>query len=780
MVSATFSDLFRRATGRPPFPYQERLAVGAALPDLLAVPTGCGKTAAAILPWLWRRRYAVDAIRASTPRRLVFCLPMRVLVEQTANVAREWVAKLGLADEVFVHVLMGGAVDDTWDQHPERDAILVGTQDQLLSRALNRGYAMSRFRWPMHFAWLNHDCLWVMDETQLMGSGLSTSAQLQGLREKLSGAGTQTMWMSATLDAKRLGTIDFRARPLVRFELGEDDSKDETLASRLAAKKPFAPAASLFDDKDAKALAAEVAAAHRLGTRTLVVVNRVRRAQTLATALRKRAPAVDVRLIHSRFRPHDRAEVERVALAPGFDGILVATQALEAGVDVSAATLFTELASWSAMVQRFGRCNRYGEYASAEVSVRWIDVPDEEALPYTPEQLQFARGRLAALEDVGPTTLAGLQEPPAGPNLPVIRRRDLLDLFDTTADLSGHDLDISAYVRDADDGSDAQIAWRPFPESGPDEDAPALHRDELCRVRASDATKHFDLWRWDSLKSKWERAKSAVPGLTYLVRDTEGRYDPALGWTGTTTPPVPPVPNPRPIEPDADERDPDAKLSHYVHLRVHSDDAAEAMAGLIDALGAAVPRTHHALLVRAARWHDLGKAHFAFQEMLVEKFPAGHPTRLGGPWAKSDRVHSGRSPRKHFRHELASALAALEHGEPDLLCYLVAAHHGKVRTAIRSRPTERPVGSERLALGVVEGDELPATDLGDGLLVQATTLRLDVMDVGETEGRATWASRVATLLEQHGPFRLAYLESLVRAADWVASRKREGAEVAHD
>jgi hypothetical protein len=47
----------------------------------------------------------------------------------------------------------------------------------LLSRALNRGYGMSRYRWPMHFGLLNNDCLWVMDEVQLMGSGLTTSLQ---------------------------------------------------------------------------------------------------------------------------------------------------------------------------------------------------------------------------------------------------------------------------------------------------------------------------------------------------------------------------------------------------------------------------------------------------------------------------------------------------------------------------------------------------------------------------------------------------------------------------
>src|SRR5271157_2952185 len=130
---------------------------------------------------------------------------MRVLVEQTQGCAVEWLAKLSLlggkrgtraesydpwagADDpgmIRVHMLMGGDVDRDWDAYPERDAILVGTQDMLLSRALNRGYAMSRFRWPMQFGQLNNDCLWVMDEIQLMGSGLATTTQLQAFRRKL-------------------------------------------------------------------------------------------------------------------------------------------------------------------------------------------------------------------------------------------------------------------------------------------------------------------------------------------------------------------------------------------------------------------------------------------------------------------------------------------------------------------------------------------------------------------------------------------------------------------
>jgi len=112
---------------------------------------------------------------------------MRTLVEQTSEEIREWLGKLGSANLLRgrapqVVVLMGGeeidCEDRKWDIDPAAETILIGTQDMLLSRALNRGYGMSRFRWPVHYALLNNDCLWVFDEVQLMGAGLPTTSQL--------------------------------------------------------------------------------------------------------------------------------------------------------------------------------------------------------------------------------------------------------------------------------------------------------------------------------------------------------------------------------------------------------------------------------------------------------------------------------------------------------------------------------------------------------------------------------------------------------------------------
>ncbi len=94
---------------------------------------------------------------------------MRTLVEQTRDSIALWLGNL-LANPVDLEIrreavsdlrwlaerspilLMGGEEDDPekaeWDLYPETPAILIGTQDMLLSRALNRGYSMSRYRWP--------------------------------------------------------------------------------------------------------------------------------------------------------------------------------------------------------------------------------------------------------------------------------------------------------------------------------------------------------------------------------------------------------------------------------------------------------------------------------------------------------------------------------------------------------------------------------------------------------------------------------------------------------
>ena len=90
---------------------------------------------------------------------------MRTLVEQTARNVDVWlenVRKSGLDPNGRLpskgHVLMGSEVDDAWIRHPEKPAILIGTQDMLLSRALMRGYGVGRGRWAVDFALTTTRC----------------------------------------------------------------------------------------------------------------------------------------------------------------------------------------------------------------------------------------------------------------------------------------------------------------------------------------------------------------------------------------------------------------------------------------------------------------------------------------------------------------------------------------------------------------------------------------------------------------------------------------------
>jgi len=775
-----FDKFFRTATGTAPYAYQRAFAESPTLPDLLEAPTGSGKTATAVLGWLWRRRHGNAEQRAEAGRRLVFCLPMRTLVEQTERAARLWASRLGLdPSELGIHTLMGGAVDDEWEGHPDRDCVLIGTQDQLLSRALMRGYAMSRYAWPIHFALLNNDCTWIMDEVQLMGVGASTAAQLQAFREKLAVAGSaKTVWMTATLAEGRLRTVDVR-RPLVRLPFQGDEAP---LRKRLHANKTLSKAATTGGKKTGAALAKEIGDRHEQGTLTLVVVNRVARAQELYALLLKDKRVEATALIHSRFRPADRGPIQERALSGSFRGVLVATQAIEAGVDISAKTVFTELAPWSSVVQRFGRLNRAGEHAEARAI--WIDLDtedDDSCLPYEAGALVAARTRLLDLRSVSPAELAAIPQDPEEPALPVVRRKDLLELFDTEPDLAGHDIDISPYIRATED-RDVQVAWRAIGKDAPDVDTPDLQRDELCSVPIYELRKLIkdkEAWRFDSLKRRWVEAEPQriFPGLAVLVDVSVGGYLADRGFTRNKDDVPDPVVRGGGRVPDFDEAD---RLTYgvqdYVTLKVHAEDTAEEMTRLLEALSVLTSDTApDQELIEAARWHDTGKAHAAFQQMLIDKLPSDDERRSGGPWAKSDRVHSGRNPRRFFRHELASALAWMASGKSDLGAFVVAAHHGKVRLSLRARPGEEPPGSDpskRFAHGVHDGDLLPPVDLGSGVAVPEQALSLACMELGGGGESASWADRMLRLLEEHGPFRLAYVEMLIRIADWRASRKR--------
>ncbi len=753
----TYGEYFKRATGFAPYPYQTALAESRDLPILLRVPTGAGKTEAAVLGWLYHRfEHPDEAVRDSTPRRLVYCLPMRTLVEHTVDRVNQWLERLGMKDEVGVVTLMGGEPRTQWYLEPEKPFIVVGTQDMLLSRALNRGYGMGYNMWSVEYGLLNNDCLWVMDEIQLMANGLPTSTQLAGLRGKLETFGqAQSIWMSATARSDWLDTIDHRAPAADRVrELCSTDVGDPRLDKRHNARKVVARGA--VDFKKQREMAEFIAAKHESGTLTLAIVNTVERAQRLYSELRKPRdkllPGVEKVLIHSRFREDDRQKKQgRIAAPLGSAGrVVVATQAVEAGVDISARTLVTEIAPWASIVQRFGRCNREGKYERGDVL--WVDVGKDIA-PYDREDVDHARGIMESLqgESVGPAALEGMDDKmKEADHTTVIRRRDVVGLFDTTPDLSGSYVDVSQYVRGMNE-TGVSVFWREEPA----EDAPKPRHDETVDVPIGSSRggpkgiKDYmggerAAWRWDFLDSVWRRVQpwEIYPGMTLMLDANQGGYDPDKGWDASSREPVTVIEGDGEPE-DGQGSEPTNTQKKPVTLSVHSRNVEREVGVILDALSevGAEPDVRAAVSL-AALYHDVGKAHCAFQEMLRQ----GCEETLGKGtlWAKSPGNGRFGNGRRHFRHELGSALAVLKHGElpegetRDLAAYLAAAHHGKVRLGIRSLPGERrrskdsnPDPDRLLGYRVLEPFEaLPEVDLGEGLRVPETTLDTSIAQIG--------------------------------------------------
>lgn len=783
-----FEEFFQQATGFQPYDYQKRIASdGDQIPSLIKIPTGSGKTEAIVLAYLWRRKQIPD----KTPRRLVYCLPMRVLVEQTRDRIDEILNKLRdtlQMKNIHVYTIMGGENEENWDYYPEEEAIIIGTQDMLLSKALNRGYAMSRYRWPVHFALLNNDCIWVFDEVQLMGNGLATSAQLHAFRKNF---GTvmpvHSVWMSATLDKKWLKTVDLdsQVNNLKEVALSNQDKAHPELAKRLQAKKPLAK--SDFNmTNDCKKEAEFILKKHKPNTRTLVIVNTIDRAVEIYDQIRKHLKkqksedGLELVLLHSRFRPEDRkSHLDRLLESPPNGGtICISTQVVEAGVDVSANLLVTDLAPISSMIQRFGRCNRYGN--EPDPMVYWIEPSDykKQSAPYKEEELKTTKGWIENIHDASPCSLSPPSQSMKFSH--VIRQRDIIDLFDTTPDLAGSDIDVSRFIREAEK-HDVYVFWREIdPKSFPKPDEPLPSREELCPVAINKITDTGDYWSWDHIEKRWVRPQYLYPGMYIMKRACDGGYDSEVGWNEKNN-------NTVAVIAQSTAQQNKRHGGQWVSLQEHTEKVVQELGKVLQAIPEL--KTWRSDLEKAAYFHDIGKAHDEFQNALKNKpdenwrreTPTIPPAEFqkalenkpdeGTYWAKSPQSKL-QYKRKGFRHELASGLGMLQNGASDLAVYLATAHHGKVRLSIRSFPHENPPNDDpnkRFARGIWEGDKLPEINLGCQTF-PATTLTLSYMELGWDAGTGkSWVERMISLRDKYGIFILGFLEAIIRICDWRAS-----------
>jgi CRISPR-associated endonuclease/helicase Cas3 len=713
---------FEAASGFKPLPFQLAwMEQGEAAPiRTLEAPTGLGKTLATLVGWLWDRRQRPE----STPRRLVYQLPLRTLTDQIAEECRAVLARQELA--IPVHVLRGGQIDNDYVDALAAEAVIVGTLDQVVSRQLMRGYCCSRWSWPRHFAALNTDVRVVVDETQLQGAAVRTAIRLQEMHDQLGGpAPRQLVLCSATLDAAILpaGTP--------RHGLSAADYDHPVAQRKVGRSKPL----TLAGAADPAAL---VRLHHQRDTLTLVVLNQVRRAQELAAELQAGPDPLPTLLLHSRFRRAERQAIEQ--RLRGFRGVLVATQTVEAGIDLDARLLLTDLCPWASFVQRCGRVGRNNTYAEAAVIV----LEPAASLPYAEAELAATRQRLELLGgDACVRNLMAVAAPPQpadGRRLTGERLKNVL--FDTHPPDHG-DIDISPYLR-VGKMNDVSLLWRRQPSA----EMAAAADAELCQARLSAVQRRYPSV-WVPRGDGWMEIASGqlAVGSIAAVPCAAGGYDLVAGWLPASSEPVPEIAAPAAAGPAEDRSSFGSSVA--VTLPQHLGDTREEAQALCAAL--AIHPDMAALLQRAAWLHDIGKAHPVFQATMRANGCAE------GQWAKAPGWGS-RHMRPGFRHELASALAAMQQGEEPLVSYLLMAHHGKIRLQLQPFPWAR----DGPLHGVIEGETLPAV----AGVSEATVLRFPATGMGKS-----WRSRCGHLLQQHGPFTLAWLEALIREADARASRR---------
>jgi CRISPR-associated endonuclease/helicase Cas3 len=396
-------------------------------PDVLDLPTGSGKTAALDIAVFHLALEALKKDKREAPLRVAFIVDRRLIVDdayERANRIAEALRWSLLSDEaarcleskrpdlteairrvraeavvkrtalrlrelagpdqppLIARFMRGGAPrEDDWARTPVQPTILCSTVDQVGSRLLFRGYGVSDRMKPVHAGLLGSDCLILLDEAHLSEPFRQTLKAVEHLRAP---------------DKAPFGFAVLTATPSViserPFGLTSEDYSDPILSARTAASKParlieLPGKQGVETEPRVETVVAEAKAT--LGTLQAritnpavgVIVNRVARARAIFERLRTElAGDADVTLIIGPARSIDRdnraAELSpirtrsvSVPRALPKPLVVVATQTIEAGVDIDFDGLVTEAAALDALRQRFGRLNRAGRRVLAEAAI---------------------------------------------------------------------------------------------------------------------------------------------------------------------------------------------------------------------------------------------------------------------------------------------------------------------------------------------------------------------------------------------------------------------------
>lgn len=414
-----FDESFKALTGHSPFCWQRRLfyehfAKGH-VPAALDIPTGLGKTSVMVL---W---YVAQTTGADVPRRLVYVVDRRAVVDQATTVADE-IRERSQNSALRVSTLRGQHVDNReWLADPAAPAIVVGTVDMIGSRLLFSGYGVSRKMRPYHAGLLGADTLVVLDEAhlvppfeKLLEATITNGTKALGPREYEDRKIVPSFKLLSLSATGREDSSD-RLNEKIVFRLSSEDKLDEVVKKRLEARKRLT--VQVLDDEPRLVLQL-VERAWSLGNgqgpaRALVYCDRREDAVKVRDEIGKKCKKekrdhVSELLVGGR-RVFERETLFGWLKKHGFLGdaeaepeqptFLIATSAGEVGVDLDAAHMVCDLVEWERMVQRLGRVNRRGN-GDARIEVIATPRKKEKAEEWT-KRLARLRKPLDSLRRVG-------------------------------------------------------------------------------------------------------------------------------------------------------------------------------------------------------------------------------------------------------------------------------------------------------------------------------------------------------------------------------------------
>jgi CRISPR-associated endonuclease/helicase Cas3 len=373
------AETLERHFGFKPYAYQERVAN--ALLDgtnvILRAPTGSGKTEAALAPFVMARATG----HPNFPLKAILASPMKTLAKSIHARARQVTAKLRL--DVRLHT-----GEDQGAPKLEGD-VIVTTIDQLISNYAHIPLSMSSGSanigaGAVISSYVVFDEFHLLDPKRAFQTALLMIEQLRGI--------TPFLLMTATLSQEMVAELAELCRAVVI-----EPTPDELSIM------PSQQKTRRIEWLSVPLSAAVVARLHQ--RRSLVIHNTVARAQAMAAELTAlQLPNTRIELIHSQFLPSDRAAKEQqlegwMSKDSVENIILVATQAIEVGINISSEHLHTELCPANSLLQRAGRCARFaGETGTVHV----YDLPLDDAgrkriMPYKDAQPEL-EATWAALE----------------------------------------------------------------------------------------------------------------------------------------------------------------------------------------------------------------------------------------------------------------------------------------------------------------------------------------------------------------------------------------------